>query len=268
MSEVTLQAQTDAANAYEAVMVPALFQEWAQHVLDVAGLKPGQRVLDVACGTGVLAREAAQRLGASSEVVGLDPNPGMLSVAGRLDPLVDWRSGTAEAIPFPDASFDAVVSQFGMMFFQDRRGAIREMLRVLKPGGALTVAVWDTIENSPAYSIEAAILERVAGQAAADALRAPFVLGDPSELAELLKQGEASSPTVSSKTGIARFPSVRIMVEADLRGWLPVMDVTLSEQQIDQILSEAERELAKFSAQDGEVVFDSPAHIATVRKLN
>jgi SAM-dependent methyltransferase len=266
MSEPTLQAQIDAAKAYEALMVPALFAEWVEPVLDAAGIRSEQKVLDIACGTGVLARAASQRVGPNGSIVGIDPNPGMLAVAEQLDSAVDWRQGAAEALPFPDATFDAVVSQFGLMFFRDRLGAIREMLRVLKPGGTLTVAVWDTLESSPGYSVEVALLERVAGGPAAAALRAPFVLGDPEELATLFEDGGVSSPKAATRVGTARFPSVRVMVEADLRGWLPVMGVTLPERQIDQILSEAEKELAPFLEPSGEVVFDSPAHIVTGSK--
>lgn len=120
MPTSAFQAQIDAATAYEEFFVPALFQEWAQRVVTAAQLQPGQRVLDVACGTGVLAREAAERVGAAGTVVGLDPNPGMLTVAKRRAPGVEWREGTAEAFPYPDTSFDAVVSQFGLMFFTNR----------------------------------------------------------------------------------------------------------------------------------------------------
>ena len=190
MIEPTLQAQIDAANEYEATMVPALFEDWVEPILDAAEISSGQRVLDVACGSGVLSRAASQRIGPTGSVVGIDPNPGMLAVAGQRDSAVEWRQGTAEALPFPDASFDAVVSQFGMMYFTDRLAAIGEMLRVLTPGGKLAVAVWDALENSPAYSIEAALLARIAGQAAGDAVSAPFVLGDPKKLTALFEDGE------------------------------------------------------------------------------
>jgi ubiquinone/menaquinone biosynthesis C-methylase UbiE len=91
MPTSALQAQIDAATAYEEFFVPALFQEWAPRVVAAAQLQPGQRVLDVACGTGVLAREAATRVGATGTVVGLDPNPGMLTVAKRRAPGVECR---------------------------------------------------------------------------------------------------------------------------------------------------------------------------------
>src|SRR5688500_232640 len=115
MSDPTLQPQIDAAKAYEQLFVPALFAQWAPKVLNAARLEAGQRVLDVACGTGVLAREALRRVGSSGHVTGIDAVPGMLAVAKQLAPNIEWRQGTAESLPFADGSFDAVVSQFGLM---------------------------------------------------------------------------------------------------------------------------------------------------------
>ena len=225
-----------AARAYEDLHVRALFEEWVESVLDAAEVEDGQTVLDIACGTGVLARGASARVGPSGHVVGLDPGHGMLAVAAELAPTVEWRAGVAEALPFEDDSFDAAVSQFGMMFFTDRVGAIREMLRVAKPGGRVAVAVWDALERSPAYAAEVALLEEVAGRPAADALRAPFVLGDPAELAGLFETAGATSIEVTTRTGTGDFPSVRTMVEADLRGWLPIMGVHLAEEVILHVL--------------------------------
>ncbi|MEJ8569377.1 class I SAM-dependent methyltransferase [Elongatibacter sediminis] len=250
-----------AARAYEDLHVPALFRQFAPEVLTAAGVGSGQRVLDVACGTGILAREAEERVGDTGVVAGLDATPGMLAVAQQLAPSIDWRLASAESLPWADESFNTVVSQFGLMFFQDRVNAIAEMLRVLVPGGRLAVAVWDSLENSAAYPEAVALLEDMAGPAAADALRAPFVLGDQSQLAALFTEAGVADIKVTTCQGTARFPSIRVMVEADLRGWLPIMGVHLEDSRIEAILQAAEDVLARYVNNDGEVEFNAPAHI-------
>jgi len=265
MSDSELNAQVAAASAYEELFVPALFRQWAPRVASAAGIQPGQRVLDVACGTGVLGREALARVRGGA-VSGLDANQGMLAVARRAEPGIEWRHGTAEALPYADTSFDAVVSQFGLMFFGDRRQALREMMRVLKPGGRLAVAVWDALERAPAYAAEVALVRRLAGDRAADTLRAPFALGDPREISALATEAGVGSISVASESGVARFPSVRAMVEADILGWLPLMGVALSEVQVGRILREAELALAPYVTPDGTMAFDLSAHILTGTK--
>jgi SAM-dependent methyltransferase len=235
-------------------------------VVDAAALRPGQRVLDVACGTGVLARAAAPRVGPDGRVAGLDPGAGMLAVARDAAPAIDWQQGVAEALPFADAAFDAVLSQFGLMFFTDRHGALREMLRVLAPGGRLAVAVWDGLERIPAYAAEVALLERMAGQEAADALRAPFVLGDRAALAALVEDAGAGDVGLTTLPGRADFPAVRVMVEADLRGWLPLLGVHLEESRITAVLAEAEHALRAWRTADGRVAFRIQAHLVTATR--
>jgi SAM-dependent methyltransferase len=254
----TLQA----AENYEKLFVPALFGEWAPRVASAAGVEAGWRVLDVACGTGVLAREAARRTGSPELVAGLDVAPGMLAVAAQLEPAIEWRQGMADELPFLDRRFDAVVSQFGLMFFPDRPRALREMLRVLKPAGHIAVAVWDSLENVPGFAALVTLLDRVAGRPAGDALRAPFCLGDAEELASLLVSAGAGEVDVATIRGSAKFPDIRTMVEAEVRGWLPLMGVALEEDRIETILREADGELADFVTPAGALEFAAPAHIA------
>jgi len=263
MHENASQAEIDAATAYEELFVAGVFHEWTSRVMDAAKLHTGHRVLDIACGTGVLAREAARRVGPTGFVAGLDPNPGMLAVAERLTPSVEWQQGAAESLPFPDRSFDAVVSQFGLMYFSDRRQAVSEMMRVLKSHGQVAVVVWDTLGNIPAYACEVALLERMAGKQAADAVRAPFVFGNQKELVTLFEMAGTDLVEITTQNGTARFPSIRTMVEADLRGWLPVMDVVLPEELIQRILEEAEEDLSPFRTDEGSVMFETSAHIVT-----
>jgi ubiquinone/menaquinone biosynthesis C-methylase UbiE len=259
----TPQASIDAAEAYEQLFVPALFREWAPRTLAASRARPGSKLLDVACGTGIVAREAVALVGDNGSVTGLDPNAGMLSVAARLAPRIDWREGVAESLPFPDGAFDVVVTQFGFMFFKDRVEALREMTRVLSPGGCLAVVVWDDIKLSPPYAVLASLLEKQAGRQAADALYAPFSLGDRRKLEEPFTAANIQSVEVTTQVGRARFPSLRSLVDAELRGWLPVMGVQLREEQIQSVFAEAAQSLGHFMVPDGQVVFDMSAHIAS-----
>jgi len=258
------QVTRSAADIYEEFFVPALFQQWAPLVADAARLAPGQRVLDVACGTGALSREAAKRVTPGGSTVGLDRNDGMLAVARRRAPAVDWQSGRAEALPFPDSSFDAVVSQFGLMFFEDRHAALREMWRVLKPGGRLAVAVWDAIENSPGYAAMAALLQRLFGQRIAGELHAPFVLGDPRVLRALFAEAGIADAKISTHAGTARFPSIESWVRTDVKGW--TLADLIDDDQYALLLREATVTLRPYAGVSGEVAFDAPAHIAAARK--
>jgi len=266
MNDAMLNSRIESAAAYEGLFVPALFGQWAPRVTDAAKVAAGDRVLDVACGTGVLAREAARRVRPGGKVTGLDPTAGMLAVAARIDPSIEWREGVAEALPFPDQAFDVVLSQFGLMLFSDRELAAREMLRVLEPGGRLSVAVWNGIAHNPAYETLAALLEDVAGKPAADAIRAPFSLGDRDGLAALFEDAGASNVTVDTRTGTGRFPSIRTMVEADLRGWLPVTGIVLAEDEIAEALARAEDMLAPYRAANGSAEFAVSAHLLTAER--
>jgi ubiquinone/menaquinone biosynthesis C-methylase UbiE len=258
------QVTSSAAEVYEEFFVPALFQEWGDRVADTVTLRAGDRVLDVACGTGVLTRAAAVRVGPSGAAIGLDVNEGMLAVARRKAPRLDWRSGRAEALPFDTESFDAVVSQFGLMFFEDRRAALAEMMRVLRHGGRLAVAVWDSLERTPGYATVTQLLQRLFGDRVADALRAPFTLGDPGALRSLFSSAGIPSATVTTVKGTARFPSIKAWIYTDVKGW--TLADMIDDAQLARLLDEAEKALRPFLAADGTVAFEAPAHIVTATK--
>ena len=260
-----LQEQVAAAEVYESLFVPAEFQEWTPRVVAAARIGPGQKVLDVACGTGVLTREVARRVGEFGIRGRCRCEPGHAGRGRTHVAEIEWRHATAEALPYDDNYFDAVVCQFGLMFF-NQQAALREMMRVLAPGGHLSAAVWDTLEHTPAYAALVALLDRHAGARAANALRAPFVLGDRNELAALFARADMPDVDIVTHHGTARFPSLRTMVEAEVRGWLPSAGVMLSASQLDEILDDAEKVLGVYVNADGSVTFDSPAHIVTARK--
>ena len=258
------QVISSAAEVYDEFFLPALFAAWPPEVVAAAELRTGQRVVDVACGTGVLALEAARATSPGGQVVGVDLNPGMLAVARRKAPEIDWQRAPAEALPFDTESFDAAISQFGLMFFQDKRQAIAQMWRVIRPGGRLAIAVWDSLENTPGYAAITRLLARLFGDDIAAWLKAPYSLGDPDALRSLLATAGVTAPEVHRLQGAAQFPSIRSWMHTDVRGW--TLADKLDDQQYEQLVSEAERELHSFVALDGSVRFDHPALIASARK--
>jgi hypothetical protein len=149
------------------------------------------------------------------------------------------------------------------MFFPDPSRALREILRVLCSRGRIAVAVWDSLDNTPAYAALVGILEQVAGPAAATALRAPFSLGDPGKLADLFAGAGLPQAVIETCSGTARFPGVRAMVDAELRGFMPLAGILLSDDQVNRVFDEATGALGAYAASDGSVSFDSPAHIVT-----
>ena len=136
---------------YEQHLVGPVFRPWGQVLLDKAQLAPGQSVLDIACGTGIVARLSKQRVG-GGDVVGIDISPGMLAVARGIAPDIDWREGSADHLPVDqDQRFDAVFCHQGLQFFPDRPAAAREMRRVMAPGGRLVVGAWRPMEDNPFF---------------------------------------------------------------------------------------------------------------------
>jgi SAM-dependent methyltransferase len=264
MVDNDLKTQVEAATVYEAFFVPALFEQWTSHMLDTARVQEGDRVLDVACGTGVLARAAWDRVGKSGSVTGLDSNPAMLTVAEKIAPHITWKEGAAEKLPFDDASFDVVACAFGLMFF-DRTPALREMMRVLKPGGRLILSVWDSLEDIPAYSILVALIQHKISLRAADALRAPFSLGDPEKLKAVFDESGIHAK-FARKQGTANYPSVRSWVLTDVKGWFPLVDVNVDKGQYEELLNESEHALHAFIQPNGTVSFPIFAHIALATK--
>lgn len=258
------QVNDSAAQVYEEFFVPALFQEWAGPVADAAGARSGQRALDVGCGTGVAARTLARRVGQTGWVVGLDVNEGMLAVARRAAPGIKWRQGVAESLPFDDNRFDAVVSQFALMFFEDKVKALGEMMRVLRPGGRMVVAVWDTLQNTPGYAAMVALLRQLFGDAPADALVAPYSLGEPSALRALFEEAGISDFEILTRPGTARFPSLASWVHTDIKGW--TLAGMIDNEQMALLLREADVALKPFVLDDGRVAFAAPAHLVTTKK--
>lgn len=228
------QVNASAAEVYEQFFVPALFGQWPERILESARLSDGEDVLDVGCGTGILARAAARQLDDSGSVTGIDLNDDMLRVARQSNEAVTWQLGPAENLPFPDDSFDRVVSQFALMFFADQSAGLEEMARVTRPGG--TVATWASIEESPGYHAMVGLLQRLFGDEAAAALTAPFTLGTEDELAALMGP-ILPGVAVTRLDGTARFDSIESWVRTDVRGW--TLADMIDDDQYQQLLAAA-----------------------------
>lgn len=207
-----------APELYERYVVPLITALWANDLVDRAAPRPGERVLDLACGTGIVARLAAARMGAGS-VVGIDVNAGMLAVA-RLLPadaarLIEWREGSALALPFADESFD-VICQLGLQFFPDRPVALREMRRVLAPAGRVALSVFTAIENTPAAHALVNALDRRLGAGASQIKRSEHELSDKEGLRDLLTEAGLRNVTIKTVTQIIRFPTAAEYVRLQL----------------------------------------------------
>jgi SAM-dependent methyltransferase len=253
------------AEVYDEQFVPALFDQWGPVMCDAAGIRPGQRVIDVACGTGALTAAVASRVAPGGAVAGLDANPEMLAVARRKHAGIEWHNSRAESLPFADSSFDAVVSQFGLMFFEDRVAALGEMRRVLRPGGRLAVAVCDALEHSPGYAALAALLERLFGTRVADAFRAPFVLGDAQALRALCADAGIADASVAQRQGTVRFASIDALVSTE-RACVWTLGGLLDEAQFERLRRAAQSVFLPFVDDGGMVAFAMPALLITAAK--
>lgn len=189
------QASTGAMSFYDEIMVPRLFEPWAELLLDKLNPGNGQAVIDVACGPGTVTRLAAQRVGPKGSVMGCDLSPAMLDLARSKTSIdagapIHYLQCSADALGVPDDAFDLVTCQQGLQFFPNRALALAEMRRVLRPGGKLGISVWCDIDDCPPFLALANALEEVLGTDVAEAYGGgPWGFGDASALVQLANDG-------------------------------------------------------------------------------
>jgi ubiquinone/menaquinone biosynthesis C-methylase UbiE len=215
-------AGASVAEANERYLMSTFGYAWTQALVQLAAPQEGDRLLDVACGTGPVARQAAPFVGPTGRVVGLDLNTGMLEIA-RSMPMpesisLEWQQGDATALPFQNASFDVVCCSQGLQFFPDRATALGEMFRVLAPVGRLALAVWRGIEHQPFYSALAEALERYVNHNVAESLRAAFTLAHADELRALIGEAGFRDIHIRIRSRLTRYPSLPEYVLGYLSG--------------------------------------------------
>jgi len=259
----TFQLTAEVAEAYEAQFVPAFFAQWAPRLLDATQLGKGQRLLDVACGTGIVARTAADRLGDPSRVTGLDLNEAMLTVARRIQPGIHWRQGDAAALPF-DTSFDVTVSQMALMFFPDPAAALREMARVTRPGGTVGVLIPAGTDRNPPYDLFVDIVARHAGPDARALVTTYFALGDADTLAGLFTGAGLADVTVGRTVGESRYPSIDAAVTIELDS-TPLGERVTPDVR-ERIMADCREALVPFQTADG-VLFPFECLVVTARTV-
>jgi ubiquinone/menaquinone biosynthesis C-methylase UbiE len=256
------------AEVYESFLVPHLFSPWARDLVARSGAKPGERILDVACGTGIVVREVLPFVGPNGRVTGVDFSPAMLAVArNRVPPgeaPAEWYEASAEALPLSDAAFDLVLCQQGLQFFPDKPGAIREFRRVLAPGGRVALSVWRTLEHNPVHK---ALNEAVVRHLGTPSLAAVFS-GDAPELEALLGGSGFEDITIEPVTMTLRFPSANRFVRLTVLSAAAVLPVftELDEAEratlVEAIQQDVDATLQRYT-HDDEINFPMAAYVAT-----
>jgi SAM-dependent methyltransferase len=255
----TFQIPLEAAEVYESKFVPALFAEWAPHVVELGDVVPGDSVLDVACGTGIVARTAIERVGAAGRVVGVDLNSAMLTVAERVCPGVEFHQADVTALPFDTGTFDTALCQMALMFFPERVAALAEMGRVVKPNGTVVIMVPSSLDAQPAYRPLVALAAHHAGPEAVAILSSYWACGDLDQLLATVRAAGLEILSTRTRMGTARFESIDEFVADEVES-TPVRE-RLTDDQYEALRREANQVLSEFVASDGSAEVPIEGHL-------
>src|SRR6516162_378294 len=244
------QLEASAPELYERYLVPAIARLWAEELVERAAPKPGERVLDIACGTGIVARFAAATI-RTGHVVGLD---------------IEWREASALDLPFADSSFDLILCQLGLQFFPDQPRALREMIRVLVPNGRLALSVFTAIERTPVTNVLAEALDRYLGPGASAVKRSEHSLSDPIYLHELVAGAGFREVTIEQVIQTIRFDSAQQYVRFQLSA-TPLASLVdrMDNVQRDALEGNIARDIGAALASVSKEGFTSPQEVHVVR---
>ncbi|HEY8518728.1 MAG TPA: methyltransferase domain-containing protein [Gammaproteobacteria bacterium] len=252
---------------YERELVVPLFRPWVDDLFERVGLAEGDSLLDIACGTGIVARVARERLGRSARIVGVDVSAGMLAVAGELARDIDWREGNAMSLPVPgDEKFTVVACQQGLQFVPDKLAAVREMRRVLAPGGRVVVATWLGLEHNPLFRDLHAAAERRFGPIHDER----FGFGDGEALRAVLAASGLRDVEVAVVRRTIRVPDAAAFLHLNCMAEIGMSRVgaQLDDNGRAHLVSVLERESAHALApyrQGAGLAFEMATHVATAR---
>jgi SAM-dependent methyltransferase len=236
---------------------------WASQLVDLAAPQPGMRILDIACGTGIVTHQFAERISNQGQIVGYDISPEMLAVAQakQSDTIIDWRLGDASHLPFEDQAFDIVTCQFGFMFFENRVANLQEMYRVLAPRGQLMILVWGAIERNPGFRAVAEGFERHVSAEAGNSIRGSFVMGDSQQMRDVVTAAGIQEARVQEVAAQAHFPSVELPVH----GYGALLQAVIDEATHSRLIADVTAALQSYISQDG-LVYPMAANLLYVRK--
>jgi ubiquinone/menaquinone biosynthesis C-methylase UbiE len=259
--EETYKLEIEGARFYEEKFVPTLFEKWAGVMVDRLEIQKSDHFLDVACGTGIVARTAGSRID-NLRVSGCDINNAMLEVAKEIAPPITWIKAGAEDLPFQEQSFDKIGCQFGIMFFEDKIESLNEMLRVRKDKGRIIIGIWDVIEANTGYYDLQQLLEKIGGNELGQILMSPFSLGNKEEIISIIQSSNASKYEIETIKKEIEFPSIEYWIDCDVKA-SPVAE-KITEAQYSELLKEAKTKLNKYIFGDEKVRFEMSGHLLTI----
>lgn len=256
------QLVLDSARTYHDRAVPVLFEPWGRRLLEEVPLGPGDDVLDVACGSGAVSRLAAARVGEAGAVTGLDLNPGMIQTAEEackhVRPRIEFRTGDATELPFEDGHFDVALCQQGIQFMPDRPAAIREMHRVLRPGGWAGFTQWLPVDHVPGYRVLCDALDRHIDAEAGAVMRTPFGGESGAVLRQMTEEAGFRQVRHTIQIGSIRFPSAKEFTQMNIdavppgpKGHLKAMYASVDPERRTALFEAVEQGLAPFRDDQG-----------------
>jgi len=251
--------------AYEQYFVPVIFSPWAERLIDRATIQDGDHVLDVACGTGIVARFASPLVGETGSVVGVDNDEGMLAVAKETAAeeqlTIQWKEADATNLPFSEERFDIVLCQQGLPFFDDPIPALEEIRRVVAADGRVFLNVGRSLEYQPGWEVLAKALSRHIGDEWGAMMHGPFPTWDGGDLQQIAQNAGFDDVSVTIDIGSVRFPSVEAFISQQAATSPLAEPIGAAPKAVrDELIQDVEEELEGYTDDDG-VVFPFESYV-------